>query len=87
MLRGVGQGQAGELGQALDRTLALGCMFQQFQAVALTQDAGQLGELFEYFSFRTRHSINNLIDCMNRVKSRTPVEVTLMTGRPAADAE
>ena len=62
VLRGVGQREAGELGQALDRALALRRMFQQFQPISLAQHAGQFGELLEYFGLGIYHSINNLTD-------------------------
>jgi hypothetical protein len=47
VLGGIGHRQAAQFGQALDRTLALGDVLQQGQAVRVAQGAGDLGQRFQ----------------------------------------
>ncbi|MNJ73728.1 hypothetical protein D3C77_705650 [compost metagenome] len=55
VLGGVGHGQPAQFGQALDRTLALGDVFEQVQPMRMAQGAGQLGDIDEMLLRKVGH--------------------------------
>ncbi|MNT30019.1 hypothetical protein D3C72_1657900 [compost metagenome] len=55
MLRGVGDAEAGQLGEALHRAFALGDVLEQKQALGARKRAGELGKFFENVKLKVGH--------------------------------